>query len=235
MKLNISQIALLSVLIISPVSAQEGSGQRAPDFSGLYMPSRDFSLLIMFPMANPPYSKWAQNHANEFNNKFNAITDQPTSFCVPPGMPASMALPAPFPLEIIQRPQDITLFFEAYAQYRKIYIDGYPRPEPQLASKMGYSVGHWEGEELVVETTFLAEQTLGLGISSGEGHITERMHLEADSAGNKRLVDNIVYSDLLAYTNDITMRGVWDSSPDTPIMEYVCTEEIYEQYLNSFR
>jgi hypothetical protein len=235
MKLCIKLLALSFVLILSPVWAQEGSEQKTPDFSGLYMPSMDFSLLIMFPMANPPYTEWAQNHANAFNSTFNAVTDQPSSFCVPPGMPASMALPAPFPLEIIQRPQDITLFFEAYAQYRKIYLEGYPRPEPLLASKMGYSVGHWEGEVLVVETTFLAEQTLGLNISSGEGRIIERLHLEADSAGNKRLVDNIVYSDLLAYTDDIIMRGVWDSSPDTPIMEYVCTEEIYEQYLDSIR
>ena len=145
-----------------------------------------------------------------------------------------MAMPAPFPIEIIQRPQDITIFFEGYFQYRKIYMEGYDRPEPILNSRMGYSVGHWEGNELVVKTTYLSELTEGSFIGSGEGEITERFEVEyAEDGSISGFTDEIVLSDSGAYTADIVTSGSWAASPDTPIMEYTCTENIYQQHLES--
>lgn len=202
-----------------------------PDFSGLYMPSRDFSRFKGFPMKDLPYSEWARKYYDAFISIYDPNKDQPAFICVPPGMPASMALGAPFPLEIIQRPNDITMFFEAYFQYRKIYLQGYDRPDPVLPTNMGYSVGHWEGDTLVVETTNLAERTQGTTIISGEARIEERMKLETDEKGNKSLVDQITLIDPKAYTKNIDMTGIWNWSPDTPILEYVCTNEIYQQYL----
>ena len=237
MKISIKiaiKISKLMLLVLAlPASGVWAQDSEKPDFSGLYMPTADFSRMIMFPMMGPPYTEWAENLVNDFNSKFDAIEDQPGSHCVPPGMPNAMAFPAPFPMEIIQRENDITLFFEAHSQYRKIYIEGYERPEPVLASRMGYSVGHWEGDTLVVKTTYLKEETLGSTIISDEGEITERITLEIDANGVRRLVDDIVYSDPKAYSTDIVMRGVWDSSPGTPIMEYVCGEYLYENYLQS--
>jgi hypothetical protein len=202
-----------------------------PDFSGLYMPSRDFSRFKGFPMKDLPYTDWARRYADEFTSIYDPNKDQPAFICVPPGMPASMALGAPFPLEVIQRPNDITMFFEAYFQYRKIYLEGYDRPDPVLPTNMGYSVGHWEGDTLVVVTGNLAERTQGTTILSSAARIEERMTIEIDDQGNKSLVDHITYIDPKAYTSNIEMTGIWNWSPDTPILEYVCTNEIYQQYL----
>ena len=221
-------VCICVFLLSAAVRADAGSH---PDFSGLYMPSRDFSRVKGFPMKDLPYTEWARHYYDEFISIYDPDKDQPAFICVPPGMPGSMALGAPFPLEIIQRPNDITMFFEAYFQYRKIYLEGYDRPEPVLPTNMGYSVGHWEGDTLVVETTNLAERTQGTTIISDEARIQERMKIEIDDKGNKSLVDQITLIDPKAYTINIDMTGIWNWSPDTPILEYVCTNEIYQQYL----
>ena len=182
-------------------------------------------------MKDLPYTDWARHYHDEFTSIYDPDRDQPAFLCVPPGMPVSMALAAPFPLEIIQRPHDITMFFEAYFQYRKIYLEGYDRPDPVLPTNMGYSVGHWDGDTLVVETTNLAERTQGTTIISDGARIEERMKLETDDKGNKSLVDKITLIDPKAYTRNIDMTGIWNWSPDTPILEYVCTNEMYQQYL----
>lgn len=199
------------------------------------MPSRDISKVKGFPTQELPYTEWARHYFDEFTSIYDLNKDQPAFICVPPGMPSSMAFFAPFPLEIIQRPHDITIFFEAYFQYRKIYLEGYDRPEPVLPTTMGYSVGHWEGETLVVTTTNLSERTQGAAIISDEARIEERMRIEIDKDGNKSLVDEITLIDPKAYTEDIKMTGVWNWSPETPILEYVCTNEIYQQYLERIR
>jgi hypothetical protein len=204
-----------------------------PDFSGIYMPNQRLSKLL--PFGDKPYTPWAKQYLDDFLAHYNPVSDEPSFFCVAPGMPLSMTMPAPFPLEIIQRPQDLTLFFEAYSQYRKIYIDGYPRPDLVLPTHMGYSVGHWEGDTLVVETTGLAELTVGSNIVSEEATITERMRIETDASGTRRLIDEIVYSDPKALTQTLTARGVWNASADTPILEYVCSQEIYDNYLERVR
>ena len=195
------------------------------------MPSRDFSRVKGFPMKDLPYTDWARRYYDAFISIYDPDRDQPAFICVPPGMPVTMSMVAPFPLEVIQRKSDITMFFEAYFQYRKIYLEGFPRPDPVLPTNMGYSVGHWEGDTLVVETTNLAERTQGTTIISDQARIEERIRLEQDDKGNKTLVDHYTLIDPKAYNKNIDMTGVWVSSPDTPILEYVCTNEIYQQYL----
>lgn len=229
----IRSLAYLWVFAVSFTALADGDTH--PDFSGLYMPSRDFSRVKGFPMKDLPFTEWARHYYDEFISIYDPNKDQPAFICVPPGMPVSMAMVAPFPLEIIQRPHDITMFFEAYFQYRKIYLEGYDHPAPVLPTNMGYSVGHWEGDTLVVETTNLAERTQGTTIISDEARIEERLKLEKDDKGNKSLVDKITLIDPKAYTENIEMTGIWNWSPDTPILEYVCTNEIYQQYLERVR
>ena len=221
---------LLWVLTLPALAIGAESGA-VPDFSGLWMPARGDNRVKAFPRGNAPYSDWARKLVEEFTASYDPDRDEPAFFCIPPGMPGSMSFGAPFPLEIIQRPQDITMFFEGYFQYRKIYLDGYPRPEPVLTTRMGYSVGHWEGDTLVVTTTHLAERTTGTSILSGEASIQERIVLETDTEGKRKLVDRIVVNDPVAFTEAIEMTGIWEWSPETPILEYVCTEEIYQQHL----
>lgn len=226
-----SRFWLLILLLGASTNALCEDKNQHPDFSGLWMPSRGATF---FPNP-PPYTPWAKKLRDDFLAIYDVNLDDPRRFCVHPGMPSVMAGRAPFPLEVIQRDKDITMFFEGYYQYRKIYIDGYDRPEPILGTRMGYSVGHWEGDTLVVKTTYLKERTRGADILSDQAVIDERITMEKDGEGNKMLVSKMTLTDPGAYTKKIEMMGKWRWSPDTPIMEYVCSETIYEEHLERIK
>ena len=62
------------------------------------------------------------------------------------------------PRRIIQTPQIIAILFESYNHYRQIYLDGRPLPKSVQPAYLGYSVGKWEGDTLIVETAGLNDK-----------------------------------------------------------------------------
>lgn len=90
---------------------------------------------------------------------------------------------APFPMEIHQDANLIVFRMEYYDQVRLIHLDGREHPPADVPhSKNGHSVGHWEGDELVVDTTHIAA---GSFMNNGFNHsdnirLTERFKLSAD-------------------------------------------------------
>lgn len=90
---------------------------------------------------------------------------------------------APFPMEIHQADKLIVLKMEYYDQVRIIHLDGREHPPADVPhTKSGHSVGHWEGDELVVDTTHIAA---GSFMNNGFNHsdnirLTERFKLSAD-------------------------------------------------------
>ncbi|MEI9815182.1 MAG: hypothetical protein WDO18_22160 [Acidobacteriota bacterium] len=93
---------------------------------------------------------------------------------VPEVLPATHCLPLAIPLvsnlsevtKIVQTPGMIVVLLELNNSYRQIYTDGRKLPENPSPSWMGYSVGHWEGDSLVVETTGFNDK----GWIDGIGH-----------------------------------------------------------------
>ena len=79
------------------------------------------------------------------------IEDNPIMQCVPPGMPGLMG--NPYPMEFAQRDGYIELRFEEFDALRTIHMEDAGDPADMPFSHMGYSVGHWEGDTLVVRTT----------------------------------------------------------------------------------
>lgn len=165
------------------------------------------------------------------------VDDDPGGFCVSPGLPRSI-WGAPFPVEIMQTERFITMFWEGYFQYRKIYLEGHPRPEPILHTQMGYSVGRWEGDTLVVETSYLREYPYMRRLPNTDSATTvERITVEERTDANgdtqRYLVNQLTLTDPRLYTQPVSVTNhlVW--SPETPIMEYSCSEAIYDQHLQS--
>src|SRR6185312_1142255 len=78
--------------------------------------------------------------------------DNPDAHCLPLGL---MQLHEhPQPRKIIQTPAVTTILYEAQAGVRQIFTDGRPLPPKDVQPWWyGYSVGHWDGDTLVVETT----------------------------------------------------------------------------------
>ena len=114
--------------------------------------------------------------------KFDAAKQRGRSeACVRPSM--TYVLQAPFPMEIYAYP-DVVIFRQEYFDItRIIFLDGRKHPTGDFPhTKEGHSIGHWEGEELVVDTTHIASATmLNNGFNhSDDIHVIERFRLSPD-------------------------------------------------------
>ena len=112
----------------------------------------------------------------------------------------------PYPFKILNTNGSIVILYEALHSYRQIFMDGRPLPKDPNPSWMGYSVGHWDGDTLVVE-------------SKGFVHLTERFrrpdfgHIDVQ----------ITINDPKAYTKPWTVNLLFTWT-DTELIEYVCDE-----------
>ena len=210
-------------LLASVGTAQE---PKHPDFSGIWFPSGR-------PSPNPPMTPAAQKLREQYEAEFT-LEDDPGRYCIWPGMPRA-PWGAPFPIEIIHRAQDVTMYWEGYGMYRKIYMAEHAPPPPPVPSAMGYSVAHWEGETLVVETTRLKPYPyMNRLATTSDAHVVERLWLEKREVnGDERtyLVDEIVLTDPKLYPEPVRFRAEAVARPDMQMLEYTCTDVLWEDYL----
>jgi hypothetical protein len=149
--------------------------------------------------------------------------NDPTAGCLPPGMPRMMN--AIYPLEIFQRPGQVAIFAEWDHQVRRIFTDGrkHPPPDELEPTYNGHSIGHWEGDTLVVDTVGLRGDMMitqnGLGLSDAL-HITERIR-QTDAV---TLTDTFTFEDSKALTRPWVVMKTYKRDPKVEIMEYACQE-----------
>ncbi|HMA72475.1 MAG TPA: hypothetical protein VKP67_13450 [Xanthobacteraceae bacterium] len=93
--------------------------------------------------------------AKKKENFENRLTADPEIKCYMPGVPRATYMPYPF--QIVQTPKYILMAYEYAGAARTVYMD--KAPANPVDSWMGHSVGHWEGDTLVVNVTGLNEQT----------------------------------------------------------------------------
>lgn len=222
-------IAAGAVLLtaVAPGYAQHSSEH--PDFSGIWFPAGG-QTHTPDPL---PFTEAAQELLEEFEAEFTH-DDDPGRYCVWPGMPRA-PWGAPFPIEVIHRDQDVTIYWEGYGMYRKIYMAEHAPPPPPIPSSMGYSVAHWEGDTLVVETTHLkAYPYMNDMPTTSDARLVERLSLdERESGGEQRtyLVDEITLIDPKIYTEPVQIRAEARLRPDMHLLEYTCTDTLWDEYL----
>ena len=171
-----------------------------------------------------PFMPWSAGIYN-YNSANNSKYD-PEGYCLPPGGPRLMA--TPYPMEIIQLPEQkrILMIFEGATHiWREIYLDGRPHPQGDELNPtyLGHSVGHWDGDSLVVDVVGFNEQTW----LDYYGHPhTDQLHVvERFSRPNKRTLHyEAVVDDPGAYTKPFTIRWdiPWNATGE--LIEYICQE-----------
>jgi hypothetical protein len=171
-----------------------------------------------------PFQPWAAAVYN-YNSKNNSKYD-PEGYCLPPGGPRLMA--TPYPMEIIQLAEQkrIVMVFEGATHiWREIYMDGRPHPKGDDLNPtyLGHSVGHWEGDTLVVDVVGFNEQTWMDYF--GHPH-TDMLHVvEKFSRPNKNtLAYEAMFDDPGAYTKPFTVRWNINWNPNGELTEYICQE-----------
>jgi hypothetical protein len=169
-----------------------------------------------------PFLPWTKAMF-EYNKSTNVAYD-PEGFCLPPGGPRMFG--TPYPAEFLQQKDRIVVIFEGGAHvWREIHMDGRPLPDPKdiTPTYFGYSVGHWEGDTLVVETVGFNEKTwLNFG---GYMHTDQMRTVERITRPNLNTLHyEATITDPGAYSTPWTVA--WDIpwSAGQELAEYICQE-----------
>jgi hypothetical protein len=241
--------ALVASCLAVPAAAQLGQATRSSppegiaEGEGAAYPKGDYASLdslpdwggiwfVMFgasnnlsPAAPQPKGEYAEAReawlAAARDN--GGVVPRERSNCSPPGMPRIMRL-AQYPYEFIFAPGRVTINQEAWMQTRTIWTDGRGHDPDHDPSFMGDSIGHWEGDTLVVETVGILD---ALEIDTGFGHsdefrLVERIHLDPD---NHDVLVNEMWMDdprALAKPFEVTVRYRRDRYGK--LIEFQCAE-----------
>ena len=152
----------------------------------------------------------------------NLRHDNPVTHCLPAGPQAIFAAGSTRFYRIVQSPSVIALLFEL-GDFRQIYTDGRQLPKDPNPTWVGYSVGHWEDDTLVVETAGFNDKTWldMVGHPHSEGlRVTEKFR-RADF-GHMQV--QVTYDDPETMTRPLTISVAVNYAADTDMLEYVCNE-----------
>jgi hypothetical protein len=157
--------------------------------------------------------------------KDGSITDNARRYCVPDGLPRVLA--SPYPFEIFQEPPgQITIVHELNHQIRVIAMDQPMPSEGELTTLPfynGHSVGHFEGDTLVVETAGFNEKTFV--DAAGAPHTDELRTVERiRRISRTQLEDVVTIHDPMYYTRDWQARFTYNLRNDVWLEDYVCGE-----------
>lgn len=197
------------------------------------------------PWPKDKFTPQAKQAIEEFNKTYGPDVPEAGSFCMHTGMPAMMTNFAGYPLEIMtaKNHQQMNMLVETGA-FRRIFLDGRPHPTDRPATSAGFSVGHWEGNVLVIETRGLAERLDARQVSDA-ARIIERLYLVEDKGERrggiastmqtemhgKMLIDEITLIDPKFYTEPVKFTANFRRAPDTALLEYDCGKEFWEAAL----
>jgi hypothetical protein len=181
-----------------------GGGSNSSDMSKSLKPG---SELIMLPWAVKVF-------------KSRKAVDDPEANCLPFGVPRS----APYPWRMVQTPGHYFILFEGNIHsFRQIFMDGRKHPKDPDPTWYGDSIGHWEGETLVVDTVGFNDRFWFDYL--GHPH-TEQLHTieryTRTDLGTMKI--EVTIDDPGAYAKPFTTQGTARLMPGGELMEYICQE-----------
>src|SRR5438309_380505 len=181
-----------------------------------------------------PYKPEAAAKKNE--NAEHWLDRDPEVRCYTPGIPRAMYMPYPF--RITQAANKIVMAFEFNAASRTIHLD--PVDPPPADTWMGHSVGHWEGNTLVVDVSHFNDRTWfsrSGDFHSDALHIVERFTPINYSVRPDALRYEVTIEDPNVFTRPWKMSMVLyrQLEPNAQLMEYKCVELVEETFLGHLR
>jgi hypothetical protein len=229
MKLKILRCAALLPITLAMAHGQPAS--HAPDLTGVWGiyrggPGSDpkFQPPAPGPLAlKPEYDKpYRERRARESEAaQRGEQLDNTSARCIPYGVPTMMAI-AIYPIEIIQNSKQVTIISEAFSEVRRVYLD---RPQWKIEDVApgyyGRSVGHWDGDTLVVDTAGIKPTVSGYrGMPhSPQMRVTERIAMLSPEI----LHDQVTIDDPVVLEKPITYTVAFKRMPsDYEMVEFVC-------------
>jgi len=238
-------LAVLAVLAVShgilaqTVGSQGAAKASVTDLTGVWRRSRRppdnarrytvFELAYSLTVDEPPMTPWAEEKFNAARPSIGphevplSKSNDPVSKCFPPGVPR-IYLQRGLPMEIMQIPGRVVMLFEYDHFVRQIFTDGRQHVQDMPPSWMGDSIGKWEGNTLVVDTTGFNDKTwLDL---VGHPH-TDALHLveRLRRVSHDTMTIDISIDDPKAYTRPWVSHSVYELKPEWTIGEVICEDD----------
>ncbi len=216
-----------ALTLAGAAAAQDATGGK-PDFTGSWTNYRAGNVAGAFTGTGDQMqlTEFGQRAADDFNSLIEGTDHGAGNSCVGSGMPASMLGSGGYPMEIIQRPEQVFVLYEAHAEIRRLYIGD----EAQDASmffpeRNGYSTARWEGDRLIVETTNLKTQVDTRYPHSDQAHIVEEYYLDGETEDGARiLVAEMTMTDPVFLEEPFTTTKRWQEMEDYHVLTYECSE-----------
>ncbi len=218
----------------APPAAKSQTSGGTPDISGVWNASSGLYQYAAFSEDDRPMTPWglaqfktAKPSQGQSGVKLNETNDRVYK-CQPPGMPYIYI--QLFPVQIIQTPKEVIEIFEYDHIVRYIYMDGRKHPDDIQPTYNGHSIGHWEGDTLVVDTVGLNGKNWLDRVGHPESdqmHIVERIR-RVDAT---TLKIDFTFDDPKSYTKPWNAPVNFRLHPDWEIMEHVCEDNLeFEQF-----
>ena len=178
-----------------------------------------------------PYQPWAAELVKK--RMADNSKDNPDAHCLPMGVMQMTS--HPYPKKIIQTPNVVVLIYEGSGTtVREVFLDGRTLPKAADVEPWwnGYSVGRWEGDTLVVETTgFMDDGWLDVRGSpfTSAGRLIERFRRPTYGS----LAIEVTMDDPKAYTRPFTATVNNHLLPDTQLIEFVCIDKSAVHYVGA--
>jgi hypothetical protein len=198
----------------------------------------------------PRYSTEGQATLDAFAAQFSSIPET-GAWCYGTGMPSVMLSTVSYPIEIVQHASRLVMVAELETQVRRVYLDGRPHPDDFLPTGVGHSVGTWDGDTLVIDTTLLSEWQMRPWPRSEQTRIVERVRLTklGDVAARPSgfvasvekpinddvLVVEITLTDPTLYAGPQRRTAYYQRMADTATLEYACSAEHWLEELEKNR
>lgn len=223
---RLSPILACAVFALAAAAAETPK----PDLSGVWLPVSKESG--RWP-AQPAYTPTAAALRSRWNDAYAPIDvarDDEYISCMPYTLPQIISTITQYPFEIVATPRQVLVLTEVFGQVRRIHMDSAP-PGDRLPTNTGYSRGHWEGSQLVVETTHIMPQHEGSRFqSSAAMRIVERFSVQQGSTG-RQLIDEVTVNDPLIYSAPFSFRMVYKAAPaGVEVGEYICEQDLWDQH-----
>jgi hypothetical protein len=172
------------------------------------------------PVLRPKYRAiYERNRALVFSGSQEGIK---TATCEPPGVPEDMSIP--YGGEILITPGRVTIIPQWAGEVRRIYTDGRSHPPDPDPTHVGDSIGHWEGNDLMVDTIAIspAASLNSIGTQqSDKMHMVERFH--EYKPGYLEIRYHITDPEAFVKPYDFTLVWMRDPNKDDFIEEFECT------------
>lgn len=227
--------AMLVCLGVASTSAKESAVSDSPaagfgSLSGIWVNSsyetssrstpRD-GLIKASDGTSPPLQPWARELVDKRVKETEEGRPYATtkSHCLPAGVPQMMFGPK-LPIQILETPGQITILIEEFNNFRIIRMNKNHREDPD-PTFMGDSIGHWEGDTLVIDTIGLTDKTTLDPIATPHSdalHVVERIR----RTGQDTLEVVVEFDDPRTFTKPWTAKTSFKAASDWDIQESLC-------------